>query len=64
MVVLEVLFARTGQLQVLSVVRGLGYGLDENAVAAARAIRFRPAQQDGRPVDSMATVHITFQLAY
>jgi hypothetical protein len=45
------------------VVRGLGHGLDENAVAAAQAIRFRPAARDGAAVDSTALVHIVFQLA-
>lgn len=63
-VVLEVLFSATGELRVLSVVRGLGYGLDENAAAAARRIRFKPALEDGRPVDSSATLRVTFQLAY
>jgi len=46
------------------VVQGLGYGLDDSAQAAARQIRFRPAQQDGQPVDSTAIVHIVFELAY
>ena len=27
-------------------------------------IRFRPAQQEGQPVDSTAIVHIVFELAY
>jgi hypothetical protein len=45
------------------VVRGLGHGLDENAVAAAGGIRFHPARRDGTPVDYQATVHITFELA-
>jgi hypothetical protein len=26
-------------------------------------MRFKPAQSDGRPVDSRATVHITFRLS-
>ncbi len=48
----------------MRVVRGLGHGLDETAIAAAREIRFRPARQNGAPVDSDAIVHIQFQLAY
>jgi TonB family protein len=63
-VVLEVLFPASGSLRVLRVVHGLGYGLDENAIEAAGKIRFRPARQNGRPVDTVATVKITFQLAY
>jgi TonB family protein len=61
---LKVTFTATGDVQVQSVVKGLGYGLDESAQAAARQIRFRPAQQDGQPVDSTAIVHIVFELAY
>jgi len=63
-VLVQVVFAASGQVQVQRVVRGLGYGLDESAEQAARQIRFRPAEQDGRPVDSPAIAHITFELAY
>lgn len=63
-VLVEVLFAASGEASVLAVVRGLGHGLDENALAAARAIRFHPAERDGETVDSKAIVHIVFQLAY
>jgi TonB family protein len=62
-VLLEVQFMAIGEVRVLRVVRGLGHGLDESAVAAAQAIRFRPAARDGAAVDSTAMVHIVFQLA-
>jgi len=63
-VLLEVMFAASGQLHVNSVVRGLGHGLDEAAIAAADKIRFKPALRNGQPVDSTAIVHVVFQLAY
>ena len=63
-VLLRVLFTATGEVRVLEIVRGLGHGLDENAIRAAQQIRFKPAGRDGEPVDSTATVHIVFQLAY
>jgi TonB family protein len=63
-VVLRVSFGANGEVRVLDVVRGLGHGLDENATRAAQQIKFKPAQRDGQPVDSTATVHILFQLAY
>jgi len=63
-VLLEVSFAATGTLHVNRVVRGLGHGLDEAAVAAANKIRFKPALRLGQPIDSTAIVHVTFQLAY
>jgi len=64
-VLVEVQFLASGQITVLRVVRGLGYGLDESAEAAARQIRFKPAQNgEGLPIDSTAVVHIVFELAY
>lgn len=62
-VLLEVEFTALGTIRVLRVMRGLGHGLDENAVAAAEGIRFRPAARDGAAVNSTALVHIVFQLA-
>ena len=63
-VLLEVSFSANGTLHVNKVVRGLGHGLDEAAIAAANKIRFKPALRYGQPMDSMAVVHVTFQLAY
>jgi TonB family protein len=63
-VLLEVSFRSNGQLQVNRVVRGLGHGLDEAAVAAANKIKFKPALRNGNPVDSTAVIHVVFQLAY
>ena len=63
-VLLEVLFGANGTLHVNRVVRGLGHGLDENAIAAANKMRFKPAMRTGQPMDSTAIVHVVFQLAY
>jgi TonB family protein len=63
-VLAEVLFPRSGPPRVLRILRGLGHGLDENAVAAAQSIRFRPATRGGQPVDSTAVVHIVFQITF
>ncbi len=63
-VLLQARFCANGELQVLGVLRGLGHGLDESAMRAAQQIRFRPARQDGVPVDSVASLHVVFQLAY
>jgi TonB family protein len=59
---LEVLFASDGQIHVIRVVQGLGYGLDEQAVKAAEQIKFKPALHEGQPIDSRAQVHIIFEL--
>jgi TonB family protein len=63
-VLLEVMFTANGSLHVNRVVRGLGHGLDEAAIAAANKMRFKPALRMGQPVDSTAIVHVLFQLAY
>lgn len=60
---LEVVFTADGRIRVLRVVRGLGHGLDEAAVAAASQIRFQPARRDGVPVDHQAVLRVVFQLA-
>ena len=63
-VLLEVMFGSNGALHVNRVVRGLGHGLDEAAIAAANKMRFKPASRNGQPVDSTAVVHVVFQMAY
>jgi TonB family protein len=61
-VLLDVIFTAAGEVRVLRVVRGLGHGLDENAVDAARRIRFTPAMQSGTPVDQHVVLHVVFQI--
>jgi TonB family protein len=63
-VLLEVMFGANGQLHVNRVVRGLGHGLDEAAIAATGKMRFKPALHENQAVDSTAIVHVVFQLAY
>jgi TonB family protein len=63
-VLLEVMFSANGTLHVNRVVKGLGHGLDEAAIAAANKMRFKPALRMGQPMDSTAVVHVTFQMAY
>jgi TonB family protein len=62
-VILDVIFLASGQLQVNSVVSGLGHGLDQAAVQAAKQIHFKPATRDGHPVDFPARVRISFRVA-
>jgi TonB family protein len=62
-VLLRVVFAASGKMQILGVARGLGHGLDEAAVQAAQQIQFKPARRNGQPVDTTATLHILFELA-
>ncbi len=62
-VLVEAVLQASGSLRVVRVVRGLGHGLDDNAVRAAEKIHFRPALKNGEPADSTVVLHIIFQLA-
>jgi TonB family protein len=61
-VTLRVRFTASGQVEVLNVVQGLGYGLDQQAEIAAREIRFKPATRNGHPIDAVRIIRITFQM--
>jgi TonB family protein len=63
-VVVSVIFKANGEIIVQNVVQGLGHGLDEMAVKAAKLIKYKPAISNGQPVDFPARVRIEFQLAY
>lgn len=62
-VLLDVVFTADGSMRVNRVIKGLGYGLDDMALAAAQHIQFRPARRDGQPYDCAALVHMVFELA-
>lgn len=63
-VVLRVTFYANGQIQVLSVIRGLGHGLDEQAKRAVQQGKIiRPATVNGKAMDSTTNISITFQMA-
>jgi TonB family protein len=53
-----------GQLLAARVVRGLGAGLDQNALVALRQWRFVPATRRGRPVAMDVEVDIEFSLQH
>lgn len=61
-VTLRVRFTATGQVQILNVVHGLGYGLNHRAEIAAEHIRFKPATQNGHPINAVRIIRITFQM--
>ncbi len=44
------------------VLRGVGMGLDEKAVAAVRQYRFQPARENGKPVMVEMNVEVLFQI--
>ncbi|HEV2136845.1 MAG TPA: energy transducer TonB [Terracidiphilus sp.] len=62
-VVLRVTFTADRQVVVHNVLRGLGHGLDQEAMHEAQQIKFRPATRDGHAVNLTTEIIITFQLA-
>jgi TonB family protein len=59
---LRVTFGETGAVEKIRVVEGLGNGLTENAVRAARLIRFLPQQTDNKPVAVTKVVEYRFTI--
>jgi TonB family protein len=46
----------------IRITRGLGFGLDENAVTAVQQWRFQPATKDGVPTTVQASIEVNFRL--
>jgi len=62
-IVLKVEVTKAGTVRKVKVVKGLGYGLDEAAVAAMKKFRFRPAKKGGKPVDyTISRFYYVFEL--
>jgi protein TonB len=51
-----------GQVTAVRLLEGLGHGLDEAAIDAARAATFEPATRCGRPTTATFTISIRFTL--
>jgi protein TonB len=58
----SVLLKADGSVSDIKVARGLGYGLDEKAIEAARQLRFVPAQKDGHVVSVRLFLEFKFSL--
>jgi TonB family protein len=59
----RVRFTATGKIEVLGLVHGLGYGLDENALDVINSIRFTPATTGGQAIDFVTVARVTFALS-
>jgi len=51
-----------GKAQEIAVGRPIGFGLDENAVAAIRKASFQPAMKDGKPVPVLLDLVVQFRI--
>jgi len=61
-VIVAVAINEEGGVDDVKVVRPLGYGLDQNAINAARQSKFTPATRDGKPVPVQFSLEMTFRL--
>jgi TonB family protein len=61
-VVLQVVIRKDGSVDVLRVVRSIGYGLDQSSIDAFKQWVFRPGMKNGNPVDVALNVEINFNL--
>lgn len=59
---IAVLFGATGRIEHLLVLKRLGHGLDEEAMAAARRIKFEPKKKDGTPVSTVKVLEYHFSI--
>ena len=61
-VVLSAIVRKDGTIEIVKVVRGLGLGLDENAIQALKQWKFRPGMKNGVPVDVALNIEVNFSL--
>jgi len=60
---LHIVINTAGDVADVSVIEGLPHGLTEEAIRAVRQWKYRPAMQDGQPVESSIDVSVQFQLS-
>lgn len=57
----EITISATGEVTAARVIEGLGHGLDEAALDAAKQSTFTPATRCGQPVETTFTIGMRFQ---
>lgn len=61
-VTLAIVVNQKGDVVDAKVIKGLGYGLDENAVVAVKEWKYKPAEKDGEPIAVKMEVTLDFFL--
>lgn len=61
-VVVSMIVDSEGKLRDVHILRGVGMGLDENAIEAVKKYRFKPALRDGKPVAVYLNVQVNFRI--
>ncbi len=55
-------FSEDGKVKYILVLKGLGFGLNEQAIKAAQEIEFEPATKDGKPISVVKQIEYSFLL--
>jgi TonB family protein len=61
-VILRVFVDEKGNVESARVVQGLPDGLNEEAIIAAKKLKFKPAMKDGKPVRYPVRIEVIFNL--
>lgn len=61
-ITMAVLFGASGRIEHTLLIKRLGYGLDEQALKAARGMRFEPKKKDGTAVSTVRLVSFSFNI--
>ncbi len=61
-VILAILFGSDSKIKYIIVLEGLNYGLNDQAIAAAKKIQFEPEMRNGKPVASVKKVIYNFDI--
>jgi protein TonB len=61
-VMVNLIVDQQGHPQNVRVLRGVGMGLDEKAIAAVKLYKFKPAMEGGKPVAVEMNVEVNFQI--
>lgn len=61
-VILRVTFQSSGEIGLISVVKGLPKGLTEDSIKAARRIKFEPMIKDGEPKTATRQIEYLYNL--
>jgi protein TonB len=61
-VLVNLIVNEKGEPENVRVVRGIGYGLDQNAVVTVSHYRFKPATEDGKAVPVSVNVEVNYQV--
>jgi TonB family protein len=61
-IILAILFGADGKVQQVLPLKRLGNGLDEEAIIAARKIKFQPETKDGKPIPVVKQVEYSFSI--